>query len=378
MTLDSSTVRRNGNAIFALVALGILATGAWGGPGGYRPLPALVDEADAIVVGRATQITPTPAGLFATIHTLRVVKGAPAECEQLQAAWTSNNGSVPASAPTEVVSVWFLKSGKNGQWQIIPPAVGDVPFSMTHLPVAASPPSGVFSIRSDMDPLEKLICEVASALQSTGAKSQLAVFVASGAFDSVTSTVARNAWAELAASADPAVRLLGLQALIKAGDTSAIVRLKSDEDVLDEIAKQPLAAASLCDFRNPEDTAVLALGDLTKAGMPAQARRCAAYSLRAMHTQNTLPILAKLLDADTVDLRYEGVLGLASFANGLPMLTRTSLAGMEFARPESNGPFTTEDTLRHTPTEPAFRQNEMKYVSFWKAWWAAHQSQLLR
>jgi len=97
-----------------------------------------------------------------------------------------------------------------------------------------------------------------------------------------------------------------------------------------------------------------------------------------MHTQNTLPILAKLLDADTVDLRYEGVLGLASFANGLPMLTRTNVTGIEFAQPTSNSPFTTEDTLRHTPTEPAFRQDEMKYVGFWKAWWAAHQSQLLR
>jgi hypothetical protein len=372
-------MQRKGKNLVAILALGMLATGASGGPSGYRPLAALVKEADAIVVGRATNVTPVPGGLFGTIEILRVLKGMPTEGEQLQARWTSSSISASAPSPTEGVGVWFLKWGNNGQWQIMSPVVGGVPFSMTYLAVAARPPSGVLSIRSDMDPLEKLICEIAATLQSTGGKSQIAMFLAtSGALDDVTSAVARKAWAEVAASADPHVRLLGLQALIRAGDTSAIVGLRSDASVLNEIAKQPLVAASLCDFRNPQDAAVLALGDLTKAGLPAQVKRCAAYSLRAMHTPNTLPILATLLDADAVDLRYEGVLGLASFANALPMQTRTNLASMEFTQPTSKGPFATEDTLQHSPTEPAFRQDEMKYVGFWKAWWAIHQSQLAR
>jgi hypothetical protein len=372
-------MQRKGKESVAILALGILTIGASGGPGGYRPLAALVKEADAIVVGRATNVTPTPGGLFGTIEILRVLKGVPTEGVQLQARWTSSVSLVSAPSPTAVVGAWFLKSGNSGQWLIISPVVGDVPFSMTYLAVAASSPSGVLSIQSDMDPLEKLICEIASTLQSTGSKSQIAMFVATGGtFDDVTSAVARKAWAAVAASADPPLRLLGLQALIRAGDTSTIVGLRSDATLLSEITTQPLVAASLCDVRNPQDAAVLALGDLTKAGLPAQVRRCAAYSLRAIHTPNSLPILAALLDADAVDLRYEGVLGLASFANALPMQTRTNLASMEFTQATSKGPFTTEDTLLHSPTEPEFRQDEMKYVGFWKAWWAVHQSQLSR
>ncbi len=371
-------MQRKGSEIFAILALGILATDASGGPAAFRPLTALVKEADAIVVGRATNVTPTPVGLFATIKTLRVLKGEIAEGEQVQARWSSSSSLVSAHGPTEVVGAWFLKWGNSGQWQIISPVVGDVPFSMTYLSVASRPPGGVLSIQSDMNPLEKLVCEVASTIQSTGGKSQLATFVASGAFDDVTSAVVRKAWAELAASPDPLLRVLGLQALIRAGDTSGIVRLRADANALNEIVKQPLVAASLCDVRNPQDAAVVALGNLTKAGLPAQVRRCAAYSLRAMHTPNTLPILAALLDADAVDLRYEGVLGLASFANALPTQTRTNLASMEFTQPTIKSPFTTEDTLQHSPTEPEFRQDEMKYVNFWRAWWAVHQSQLSR
>lgn len=148
-------MQQQGRGLFIVLALGIFSTVGSAGPAGFRSLAALSKQADAIVVGSARHATTAAPGLSITIEILRVLKGAPVAGEQLQGIWTPAGSSVPPATPGGVVGVWFLQAGDSGQWEILPPMTGDVPFTMTYLPDLPDPPSGVYSVLPGMDPFDK-------------------------------------------------------------------------------------------------------------------------------------------------------------------------------------------------------------------------------
>ena len=59
-----------------------------------------------------------------------------------------------------------------------------------------------------------------------------------------------------------------------------------------------------------------ALGRLAQSPFPDAVRRCAVYSLRATHSGAALPTLLNLLDDSDADIRYDAVIGIASYAVG--------------------------------------------------------------
>ena len=95
-------------------------------------------------------------------------------------------------------------------------------------------------------------------------------------------------------------------------------------------------------------------------------RECAAYALRNIHTRESIPFLLILLDSNSRALRYEGVAGLASYANSgfIPAESRLALDGVTQLRARST--MHTNETEENFPTLETFVKDEGRYIAFWK------------
>jgi hypothetical protein len=95
-------------------------------------------------------------------------------------------------------------------------------------------------------------------------------------------------------------------------------------------------------------------------------RNSATQALRAIHSEPSLPFLAALLDDDDRDLAYDGMMGLAEFATGMPVgSTRES------------GPVVPHQELRrHSPSIPLFETDPKRYLDYWRGWWKCQACRL--
>jgi hypothetical protein len=117
-------------------------------------------------------------------------------------------------------------------------------------------------------------------------------------------------------------------------------------------------ARAPCQFRASSDENTRTLGRLSAAPFPDPIRSCATYSLRATHTAASLPFLKALLDEKDAGMRYDALVGIASFALRVP--TNKGV-------PEFPAGGNAED-LRHYPSRDLFDQDEQMYISYWKNW----------
>jgi hypothetical protein len=112
------------------------------------------------------------------------------------------------------------------------------------------------------------------------------------------------------------------------------------------------------------------LGVLLGLQYSDKVRACAAHALREIHSRQTLPLLEKLLEDHSPQIRYDAVIGLAQFAIGFPMARmedkKAAIAGFTL------GPNFTSDMYPHYPAHGLFLSNEQEYISYWKNWLAAH------
>ena len=100
---------------------------------------------------------------------------------------------------------------------------------------------------------------------------------------------------------------------------------------------------------------------------------CAAEALRNIHTKETVPFLAPLLDSPDQTIRYYGLSGLASFTNSGVVPREPPLMIDGVVTPRNPSAFMSAETVRNYPTMSTFALNEASYLSFWKAWWTTNQ-----
>jgi len=87
-----------------------------------------------------------------------------------------------------------------------------------------------------------------------------------------------------------------------------------------------------------------------------------AQALANIHTWETLPYLASLLQSEDPWVSYTGLRGIALFANGI-------MPGPYGVRaPQNPQPYTTEATRRNFINWKQFAADPAPYVSFWQAW----------
>jgi hypothetical protein len=259
--------------------------------------------------------------------------------------------------------LWFLSAGDKPEvYRILPIMSGSVPFEMTILPTLPSLPPNWRAPSQSAAPLELVLRELAAYLEvNTGS-------VLGGEF---LSQVAASPGSELArlytqmtTSSSPVVLSAGIAGLIRSGDVTGLAFLQSASGNIGSSLAQ-----AVCEYANGNPRGVVVLGELaTTSRSVARLQECAAYALRRIHTRESLPLLASLLDSPSPTIRYEGVAGLASYANSglIPNEPPLLVDGVPTSRAQSA--ISTAETQDNFPTLDTFRKDEQRFIAFWKQW----------
>jgi len=175
----------------------------------------------------------------------------------------------------------------------------------------------------------------------------------------------------LAASSNPSHRAGGFLIQIQRGNLAALTRYRNDKGLKpSQIGVLDLTSA--LNWRDPNPEAIKVLGELSRepAGKTAP---LALQTLRRLRSKETLPYFALALENSDADVQYQGMAGLAEFANGFwqkPGPEGAARTGV----PGRVTEFTSSDTLSHFPAVDTFRESREGYVNFWQAWWQANKA----
>ena len=176
------------------------------------------------------------------------------------------------------------------------------------------------------------------------------------------------------------LRAVGITGLIAANDPEGVKRAAADWSELAATADVNPVIASLMSYSNDHDApAVRALGTLALRD-PAEPglRESVVYALRAIHTKETLPALAALLDSKDERVRSYALSGLCLFARNAPPVTPQSVPSMSWLQSRQPAPLLNPETQRFCllggTTGPAGDMDA--YANFWKSWWTEHEMEL--
>jgi hypothetical protein len=190
----------------------------------------------------------------------------------------------------------------------------------------------------------------------------------------------RQVWLDFAHDSSPALRALGIQALIEANDPEGVKRAAADWDELSAAADVQPIIASLMGYSNDADgSAVRALGSLAlrKPG-GAPLRENASYALRVIHTRQAVPALSALLESDEERVRINALAGLCLFVRNAPTVTPQAVVSMSWMQSRQPAPLLNPETQSYCLMGglPGRTPNLDPYVTFWRAWWSEHRESI--
>ncbi len=337
--------------------------------------------AEAIVIGELRSLRETtPRLLDLELTVTRVIKG------------TLTSGTIiPITVATRAAAnrvpqgagLWFLKKVE-GQWKVMP-VLGNPAFLETgyFVPLSdASRQPGRISEKSsttvNYSVNDQIAVEVFAAVRNHSSRMQM--FLLGQVLDSLEQTpFVVGAFRELSASADPEVRVAGLAGMLGCDDedvTWALSQIANDMERILKTDARSLLIPSICSIRNRDPRAVASLGKLTSSG-EVTLKRCAASALDIIHTPDTLPWLAGLLDDGDARTREYAIQGLSRFVDNLPIQNSSNImTGLAYL-PQGPTPFRTVETDRYSLSKGWLDgADEKPYLSFWRAWWASMKDEL--
>jgi hypothetical protein len=341
--------------VLATAVVVTVAGQAFASPGSRAWIPELTANADVVVVGfvRAAVVSGT---VSATIDVERVLKGLVAERALISVLWVPPWPYPDGPAFPRDHGMFFLQRSAAGPWVLMPAAFGSVLWWDTYVRTpdvaVASPPPGTKA-------LDRVLLELVAATEAGGKTGVDLVAI----FRLNRSPVLEAAFRRFLSTSDPNLSELGLQAMLAAGDASAIESVQQRYaslatrptwlEIVQEIGQSyvtadPGAVRALC---------LLAVNPKT----PQELRVATARALARVHTKQALPFLAQLLDSPDPSLRTFAVGGLSMFANNVPIGSHEPAAG--------EWPWRTDDTIAHSAMDGS-------NVAFWKSWWTANQTAL--
>lgn len=263
--------------------------------------------------------------------------------------------------------IWFCAAGVAGNHRLLPAMIGSVPLDFSVLPALPSLPSS-WAPPASATPAEKVMRELAAALESVPAGSPLwAEFLSQTPAEPASSL--RSLYRRMQESSSPVVSTAGLAGLLRSGDVQALSSLTAHLGRGPLPAGGPSLAQAVCEYFNGNSRGLPILAALASAASPSpQLRHCAAYALRNIHSRESIPFLSGLLDSDDPSVRYEGVAGLASYANSGFVPQERPLTVDDAVQPRYRKSLRTTATSEHFPTVDVFLRDEARIISFWKRW----------
>jgi hypothetical protein len=348
------------------------------------PLHMLVEQADFIAVGTVRNADLTDDGLQIQFAAERVMKGRAEIISSLVSASmptkrgealppaTDDTGLIDAKRIKGSLALVFLKTLPNGQNEALR-LVSEGPLSQAELAVLSETNGEAVPYVETDDVLDKVYWEFARAGVS-GNDMALASLLESVATIArkPRSTKAIGTYLSQASGADAATA--GLQCLLLLGDVVALQAVLDQEETLFSDDRGVQFSELIKSFyMNRSGLALAVLGTAIKDARERDIPVGCAGALARIHSQETLPYLASMLDNDDPALVAYGVGGLAMFANGFPINSTL------YQPSGGSSAFRTPDTMTHSVMdERLISANRAYYVAFWKRWWTEHQRELSR
>lgn len=341
-------------------------------------LQSVVQSSDAVVIAHIDE-----ASFDGTLHQVQLrvlvpLKGSLSSGAAFAAdfAPSGQKGGSVSGAPKDDVLLAMSQDGR-GLWHLSPISSSGLGLAAAYFRIpdqvvaAASPLNGT--------PEAKVAQLVTSAVEAGAADApRLEKFVRySDAPDRI------DLWSR---SSSPRLRAYGLTKRVAAQDASAVASIGT---ALGGVARTDamLLFSSLLGYRNTDPNGVRALGQLaTTSGADAQLVTNCAYALEAIHTRESVPYLARLLDSPDRNVRELAVMGLSSFVTNMRAAKDgidTDLArdevlnpGKRKSLPRSDAPFETAETRAFLHFGPfGSVAEETSVIAFWKGWFQQNQAQ---
>jgi hypothetical protein len=351
------------SAMFVMLCGCLLSDGA--------TITQLLDASDAVVIA-------SPGGFIAqtnsTLFNLSVISwlspmpaGAPQSLPVVWVAPQMIRQSVDVTGP----GIWFLKSRGDGRYNPVPGRKA-VQFRDLYYDAAARgtcPASLAYTAAGQ--PSDKIALELACAAALENTDYRHATNMAS-AFRLVASSPAvHNACTYLAQLPRPRQRSIGIACLIAGGETSSMQLLEGN---LQQLGDEDLSrVVMLGGWRNPDPAAVQSLGRIAtgpRAGGMFQFS--AATALQEIHTAETLPYLAKLLDSSDRQVRLRAFIGFGAFVTGLPIHTEANHLNLDYTKP-SPTPYSSDPSWKTCAIRWDSSDADLNAAAAcWKAWLRVH------
>jgi hypothetical protein len=363
-------------SLLILICTMLLIGPVVGGPMGRQSVIQLTAAADAIVAG-SVMATEANGIVSAAIEVEQVLKGSPTLGTTISLVWTAPSNHLPSGPGVSLKGhgIFFLRQSAGGSWSILPWSGGDIVWEDTYISTPSSLPQGLRQVASSsLSPapsaVDKVLLEMVIAIEA-GAPMGPVPYDLVNDFQQTHSAVLAAAFSRFLSKQDTNLRSIGLRGALLNGDPATILAIRQNYASLSATAGwQDLVDQIKFYYLNTGPQAVQILGQLAtdvSAGMDL--RIATGVALARMHTQQTLPYLATLLDDPNATLKTAAVGGLAAFANNVPIGSHEPAAGAWQYR--------TDDTIAHSAFDEAtIERQESYFITFWKGWWRQNQQAL--
>lgn len=348
-----------------LVILLVFANTASAAFMGTRPVSRLANDSEAIVVGSAQA---TIAGDLATvtIQVGRVIKGPPSN-GTISAVWRKQRtGGFRQDGTHNAHGIFFLTRTTNGTWSFLPVYDGAMAFEDVYIKTPLEIPQSAratvqASLPSNPTVTDQVLAELVLKLETTSSL----IYDLVTTFRDTPSPVLLSTFNRIRSHQNPVLRAIGLQGLLATGDPSALVFVHQNYSTLSSSNSWRRITDEIKSYYvNTSPPAIQALGQMAvDAKSGDDLRMAATAALSRIHTQQTLPYLARLLDDLNPGIQAVACGGMGSFANNTPIGSHQPAAG--------DWPYRTQETIAHAGYSAG-------NVGFWKAWWGQQKNALSR
>jgi hypothetical protein len=333
----------------------------------------LIQESDAVVVGRATNRVEQLAAVTFDIAVERTVLGTSVPLAiSVDHRWTGRRGGLilggNESAQTgEVRGVWFLKRVAVG-WDALCLMPPDISFYSLFYPAADKSPA-IQRGRARLSPEDSVVAELFAGIRESG--DDIDILIPS--LSDVASPAVDDWLAILVASPNARLRLAGLAGQIQRSDPESLRTILSMQPgSLADVDLARISKALKDSYRSIAPVATAFLVELAGRSGQRGLRSAAVSALAATHTREALPFLASLLSTDDPEERMKGVLGISAFANGSVPQTPANMKSLAFLQLPANAPYQTPETIANFGFSRRVPDEEARLTAYWLSWWTHH------
>jgi hypothetical protein len=330
-------------------------------------------RADAIVVGGfATRVEASDSIAF-DLKVDRIVKGE----HSIQSAHVFHNwkrAGVVSDGATRTVSgkvygIWFLIHSDSVTWDVLPVNGDGFIFSLclTAAPILVTP----YQYSPQIQSRDALVYEIAAGFESTPGTAEQMLLPRS-----LTGSAVQTVLNRFANSSNVALRSSGLAGLLSRSQEGSLTKLQELwPSIQDDPGSEVVISELRNSYRDPRPSCILRLIEIANASSTNPGLRSAAVrAITALHTKESLPFAAALLDSSDPEERMRGVFALSSFANGCP--SQTPETGDTFLQCNSPSRYRNQETMAAFAFRRGPDEEELRLFSFWRNWWNTNKYSL--